>query len=344
MGAIIPLEYDESNQKKCTECNESIPEASYYCPFCGVPIKVVIPAPEQDRIPPEPEVPVKKRRKKKINRKTKRFILVGAAVFLTIATVIFGTSKLNEGKIQIPFDSASVVGKEADQLYKELKEAGFKKISKKKDESGWLNDGKVIRVSIGDTDSFSKGSYKNPDEEIVIFYSSEGRIDATDIFRDWQNTEFQTVWQKLEEAGFTNMSAEETVTYEKEKNLLTSAITLDGEEYTEGRCYLPSNTPITISCNVLKIEMGSKSSKFEGKYYKDVVTDLQARGFINIELRRADNLKIGFLRKEGTVSSLSIDGNTGFKKNDSFYYYSQIVIVVNTYEGEGCEDITIIAY
>lgn len=344
MGAIEPLEYDESNQKRCSECNESVPEASYYCPYCGIPLKVVNSAPIQDMEPVKPEVTVKKRKKKKINNKTKRHILFCALVVLTLAIFVFGYVKFNEGKIQIPFDAASAVGKEADQIYKELEEAGFKKVTKKKDESGWMKDGRVIRVTIGDTDSFSKGSYKNPDEDIVIYYSSEGRIDATDIFKDWQNTEFQILWQKLEEAGFTNVSAEESVTYEMEKNLLTSAIILDGEEYTEGKCFLPSNMPITISCNVLKIEIGTKSSKFVGKYYKDVVTDLQARGFINIELRRADNLKIGLLKKEGTVSSLSIDGKTDFKKNDSFYYYSQVVIVVNTYEGEGCDDITVIAY
>ena len=89
--------------------------------------------------------------------------------------------------------------------------------------------------------------------------------------------------------------------------------------------------------------METSASKFEGKNYEDVISSLRASGFVNIEPRRADNLKIGLFKKEGDISSFSIGGDYSFDKGTIFNYYDPIVIVVNTYPGSGCDDITVIA-
>ncbi len=346
MSKIEPVEYDETRQKSCPACNKAIPEVSEYCPFCGMKMQVAVsePAQSEEQIENKSTLSEEKKKKKKKHNKPKCVLVIGAAILLVLLVFIIYPSNYTEGKIQVPFDSTSVIGKDADKLYKQLSKAGFKKITKREDESGWLDSGKTTRISIDNSDSFFEGNYKNIDADIVIYYSSEGRINAGQVLADWQNANCEVMQQQLVDAGFSNVSiGEETITYEREQNGFVASISIDGNVYTDGKCYLPKNTPITISCYTLKITIGNKSSKFKGRYYKDVVADLQERGFINIELRRANNLKLGILKKEGEISYFSINGSTDFKKSDSFYYYAQIVIIVNTYKDEGCDDIIIIA-
>lgn len=74
--------------------------------------------------------------------------------------------------------------------------------------------------------------------------------------------------------------------------------------------------------------------------YTDVVAKLNEKGFTNIQLRRSNNLINGWVNKEGTVKSISVNGNSKFKGADSFYHDTPIIIVVYTFEDEGCKEIT----
>lgn len=49
------------------------------------------------------------------------------------------------------------------------------------------------------------------------------------------------------------------------------------------------------------------------------------------------------LTKEGSIDSITINGSDSFEATDAFYYDDPIVIIVNTFDGKGCEDITLIA-
>lgn len=41
---------------------------------------------------------------------------------------------------------------------------------------------------------------------------------------------------------------------------------------------------------------------------------------------------------------MRINGDSKFKKDETFYYDDNIEIVVHTFEGKGCEDIQSVAY
>ena len=346
MSTLTPLIYDEKKLIVCPECQSHIPEASEYCPYCGIQLKALKNSPELETEKELKEGTPSKELEKKRIRKKNVYLLLGVIGFLTaLSLLLINAQKLNKGKIQIPIESSGLEGSDPDVVYKELEEAGFENITKKQDDSGWLKEGEVTHVTIGGTDTYKKDDYRKPDEEVIIYYSSEGRIDAEKYLSNWENINYEVLIRQLQKAGFTNVNVgKELVTYEKEKNLLVASLILNGRNYKNGECYLKPDSSIVVSYYKHMIKMSEKSSKYVGKDYESVVGNFKAMGFINITLKRADNLKIGVLKKEGEIYSISIDGKTKFKKNDEFYYDAPIEIIVNTYKGKGCEDITVIAY
>lgn len=127
-----------------------------------------------------------KRKKDRAKRIKGNFTKAGIIGVCILALVIFCIYKYREGKIQIPFDSSYVVGESLSDVYRELDDAGFENITKRPDASGWLESGQVISVSIDNSDTYSKDSYKKPDVTVVITYSSEGRKYVTDLLTDWK--------------------------------------------------------------------------------------------------------------------------------------------------------------
>ena len=95
---------------------------------------------------------------------------------------------------------------------------------------------------------------------------------------------------------------EEQTTLDKDENQLTAGLSLNGENYTGEKCFTPADAPIIIYYYALKISMENKSPKYIGKNYKDVVESLKEKGFTNIELKRANYLQIGFLKKRAILS------------------------------------------
>lgn len=280
-------------------------------------------------------------RKDKRKRFKKRLSLIGALV----AAVVIGIGKYRAGKVEIPFDASYAVGKNQASIYKELEDAGFKSITKKQDESGWLKENEVISVTIDNSDSFSKGSYREPEVSVVITYSGGNREYVTDMLKDWKKTKYSAIEKALKNAGFSNITLKKVTTSDKQINGLTAAVTLDGISYTNEHCYLSKKAPIVISYYALQIKIGQTAKQFEkNQMYSDVIKQLQSQGFTNIRLQRAND--IGWFPihdKEGTIKKFSINGSRDFAETDKFSYDAEIIIVVHTREDKGCEDITEIA-
>ena len=148
-----------------------------------------------------------------------------------------------------------------------------KSITKKQDESGWLKENEVISVTIDNSDSFSKGSYREPEVSVVITYSSGNRVYVTDLLKDWKKTEYTTIEKALKDAGFTNITLKEVTTSDKQIDGLAAAVLLDGESYTNEHCYLSPKAPIIISYYALQIGIGSDNLQFLGQDYEKVIRD-----------------------------------------------------------------------
>lgn len=124
------------------------------------------------------------------------------------------------------------------------------------------------------------------------------------------------------------------------KNGLVASLNLNNNNFTAGDCFIQTTAPIKIEYYVLTIVIGDTASGFEGSQYADIVNQLKTKGFTNIHLLRANNLINGWITKEGSIKSFTINGSSDFADTDSFYYDVRIAIVVNTFKNKGCEDIT----
>lgn len=291
------------------------------------------------------EMQEKKDKKDKKRNLIVKLCLAGVALVAVAIIILVSIHLYRENKVQVPFDASFVIGQDQNDIYKELKEAGFSNIKRKQDYSGWLAGDKVISVRIDNSNTFSAGSYRNPNTEVVITYSSSDRIDVTEILKSWQGSEYERLINSLRLKGFSNIEASPIDTENRLQNRRVIRVSLNEKEYYSGPCYLPQSAPIKVEYYILQIAIGHTAKQFENnQMYTQVVNQLEAQGFINIRLQRAND--IGWFpihSPEGSVKQLTINGNHDFEETDKFRYDSEIIIIVHTKEGQGCEDITEIA-
>lgn len=243
-------------------------------------------------------------------------------------------------KIRIGSTNETFAGRDYPEVVKELEAAGFTDIETKEITDGWAKGNTVVNVRINDQRHYSVDALFEPEAKILVEYSSNDRIDATACLAHWQETGYQEVKTRLEEAGFTNVTAEYLATMEQEENQAVLSVKLNDAAYTEGACYLQKDTPIALQYGSLRIVVGKGASAFVDQQYKTVVKELQSKGFTNIVLKRANDLITGWLTEEGTVKEITIDNCEGFTDTDLFSYDAQIVIVVHTFKYWGCKEIT----
>lgn len=295
---------------------------------------------------------IKETVQRKINIKEKKYkvrlAIIGAAalVVLVVTLIIVFTVKSHEGKSAFPFDLAYAKGQNVELIQKELTDAGFTNIILDPDESGWTKDGTVIEVK-GD---YNKGKYYDSYSDIHIKYSCEGRIEVSDLLKNWQTRQYTDVVSKLKSAGFNDISTKKTVINNDSKKYLTSGLTLNGKEYLKGECYLPASAPIKVSYYIYQVKIGISSSEIKDKNYKKISEELKQKGFSNITIKRADDMYHGVLNfgewfgswgtTEGNVKEFSIGGKTEFSEEDSFDFDDEIIITVHTYEDKEYEDIS----
>ena len=80
------------------------------------------------------------------------------------------------------------------------------------------------------------------------------------------------------------------------------------------------------------ISMPESAKYYVGKDYERVVQELEDLGFENIDIKENPDLVIGFVSKENTVSSISIGGESNFKKDDWFYANDHVVITYHVFK------------
>ena len=71
-----------------------------------------------------------------------------------------------------------------------------------------------------------------------------------------------------------------------------------------------------------------ESSDHQGIDYKNVVSDFEDSGFMNIKTETLEDLITGWLTKDGEVESVSVDGNEDYSAN---VWYPNDVEVIITY-------------
>ena len=246
-------------------------------------------------------------------------------------------------RIGLGGDSSQFVGLNYEDVIARLEASGFTNVQTEKVTTGWEKGNTVLGVTVNNNEEYDSGTSFKADARIIVKYSSDDRLDATAIFEKWQEEDYSVLQKNLKDAGFTNVSVIEKNTTSQDKNQLVASVTINDERFASGDCFIQKAAPIFIEYYVIKLEIGTKASEFEGEQYKDVVAALTNKGFTNIQLVRADDLKLGFFAKEGAVKAISVNDKKDFAEEDVFYFDDPIVIIVHTYKNKGCEDITQVA-
>ena len=246
-------------------------------------------------------------------------------------------------KITMSNDNASFIGQDYEEVVRSLTDDGFTNVQTEKINTGWAKGDSVIAVSINNQTTYNADDVYSPDVKIVVKYSSNDRVDATALLSNWSSRTYSDLQRSLRNAGFSNITVSEVETTTTNQNQKIASISLNGQSFTGGDCFLQKNAPIQIKYYTLKITVGSEASEIEGRNYSEVVSELKVLGFINITLKRSNDLVLGWFSKEGNIKTISINDFSDFTKDDSFSFDDEIVIVVHTYKNKGCEDITLVA-
>lgn len=246
-------------------------------------------------------------------------------------------------KITVSNDNLSLVGQNYENVVKRFTDDGFTNVQTEQINTGWAEGNTVIAVTINNQTTYDADNVYSPDVKIVVKYSSDDRIDATTLLTDWNGKNYSEMQRSLRAAGFTNIIVTATETKSRDENQLIASISLNGQAFTGGDCFIQKNAPIQIKYYTFTIDIECESEDYEGRDYQKVVSELEDLGFTNITLKRANDLVTGWITKEGAIKSININGINDFSNGDSFAYDDEIVIIVHTFKNKGCEDITIIA-
>ena len=80
------------------------------------------------------------------------------------------------------------------------------------------------------------------------------------------------------------------------------------------------------------IKPPASASSFHKENYKDVVTKFEKSGFTNIELHKLEDLITGWITKDGSVETVSIDGDSNYDSSKKYSKNSKILIVYHTFK------------
>ena len=236
-----------------------------------------------------------------------------------------------ELKIGIGFNNAQFVGQNYKKVISNLKESGFTNVQSQQVRTGWAKGGDVVEVTVNNLNNYQSGDLFAPDVKILVKHSRNDRINITPLLLKWKELNYEDLIQLLQERELESITTEAVSTNEKNKNHHVAGITFNGEEFISGDCYLTKNTDIVIKYYSLQIPIIQNAKDFNLKDYTEVVDLLRKMGFMNIHVKRAND--IGWFPwhdPAGTIKSISIDGNSDFSETDIFDQNAEIEIVVHT--------------
>ncbi|MBD5081442.1 MAG: hypothetical protein HDT44_06720 [Ruminococcaceae bacterium] len=86
------------------------------------------------------------------------------------------------------------------------------------------------------------------------------------------------------------------------------------------------NTP-----NSNEVKISASAENYKGRNYQEVVNELKAAGFSNIETVAVDDLITGWITKENSISQISINGDFKFSSGKIFPKDAKVIISYHTF-------------
>lgn len=160
---------------------------------------------------------------------------------------------------------------------------------------------------------------------IIVDYSSYDLIGEN----------YEDVERKLDHNGFTNISTRcyKNLEYEqKELENCVDFIKIGTRSHFIKGDKLRFNAPVVIEYRLLKEEyMPSTSKEFKGKNFKKVKKKLQDAGFKKVKVIYKKDLITGWIKKENTVDSVSVNDDFKYDTDTSYRIDVDIKIYVHSF-------------
>ena len=301
-------------------------------------------------------------RSKKHN-KIVRWVAAGAGMFIVLFIMIGGVSLFNSTSksekvvkesnpsinridsslgesIKIGNTNADFVGENVDSVVSSLSRKGFSNIKKEAVNSGWAKGATVLEVLIDNRTNYRADSQYSNKVNIVVKYSSDDRVDVSTIMSNSANKkDYSNMRKALEGKGILNIEYIISNTSDVSKNQTIKEITIDGKEYVSGDCFLRKESKLSIEYYYLRSEIGKTANDIVKKDYREIKAELESKGFSNVQFQKSNDLITGWVNKEETIKSITINGTSEFAESDVFDYNVPIVITVNTYKNKEYPDI-----
>jgi len=79
----------------------------------------------------------------------------------------------------------------------------------------------------------------------------------------------------------------------------------------------------------------------QGEDYKDVVADFEENGFVNIKTEALEDLIFGWIKKDGEVESVSVDGDEDYIENGWYPNDVEVIITYHTFPEKESTETTV---
>lgn len=213
---------------------------------------------------------------------------------------------------------------EAEEILKKEKEREKREKRRSFYKKHWK--GLLVLIAVLCVGSFGGYKYYHYQRSIPVGVSSESLLG--------QN--YEEVVSVLEEAGFTYIST--SPEYDigiQDINIedTVESVVIDGQDSFNKDKRFQFDAPVMISYHKIKdvnIPISAKESK--KLQYDDLVSQLKDAGFVNITLEPKYDLIKGWLKKEGSVESITVNGDSSFKANASYRPDAEIIVVYHAFK------------
>ena len=156
------------------------------------------------------------------------------------------------------------------------------------------------------------------------------RYDSEDLI----GTNYESVVEKLRASGFGKVNSKEIpdlkITQKEKENVVTDVIIRNKMKFSAETKFLPSEKITVVYHTLEKIYAPLTSKEAKGMQYADVVKKFEEKGFQNVKVEPIYDIITGWIKKDGEVESVAINGNKDFAVNTSYNVDAEVVISYHT--------------
>ena len=148
--------------------------------------------------------------------------------------------------------------------------------------------------------------------------------------------EYSYVEETLKSLGFTNIETNPVYDLEYssiDREGIVTKVTIKGNSSFDSSSKYPYDTRIIITYHLLRELSVPMSPKAARKLdYLDVQTQFQDAGFVNVRTEPEYDLVTGWIKKDGSIEAITVDGNPDFSESDTYRPDVEIIIIYHTYK------------